>query len=78
MPLASVLRTLILARLLWGDRARLSVPELSRSLGVPEPQLRRALYLLYRVRWVWFDSRELAVGLTREGEEYFMSGQLAS
>ncbi len=74
-PLSSLLRTLLLGRLLWGERARLSLPELSQSLGVPEAELRRALYLLYRVRWVWFDARELVVGLTAEGEEYFMSEQ---
>lgn len=71
----ALLRTLLLARLLWGNRARLSVRELSRSLQVSENELRRTLYLLYRARWVWFDTRDLAVGLTDEGETYFMTGE---
>lgn len=76
--LPALLRTLLLARLLWGNRARLSLLELSRSLRVSEAELRRTLYLLYRSRWLWFDAGSLAVRLTDEGEAYFMNAECGS
>lgn len=66
-----VTRALLLAHVVWGQRARVSVRDLGDMVALGEGQLRRLLYLLYRRQWIWYDSDHATVGLTASGVAVF-------
>lgn len=65
--LGEVARTLLLARVLWGQQAKVRVCDLTEIVAMNERRLRRVLYVLYRQRWIWYDNDCGLVGLSERG-----------